>query len=343
MRYVRLGTSGVLVSELCLGCMTFGNEVSEETAHQMIDRFVDAGGIFFDTADSYWAGQSEEILGRRIGARRDDYVIATKATLRFSVDPNAIGASRKHLISSCEASLRRLRTDYVDLYQLHCWDPYTPLEETLSALDDLVRSGKVRYVGVSNYTGWQVVKASLLAELRRYPPLVSLQPQYSLVERSIERDVVPACADRGLGLLPWGPLGGGFLSGKYRRGEDPPSGSRLSKSLDWMEEWWTRRAVDRNWAILDAVEDIARDLSKTPAQVALSWLRTRPLVVAPIVGAASLEQLEDNLGAAGWDLDADDVERLTEVSDLPVEYPQRFINVAMRTRVAPELATAGAP
>jgi aryl-alcohol dehydrogenase-like predicted oxidoreductase len=316
--------------------MTFGSEVDEPTAHRIVDRFLDAGGNFFDTADSYWNGRSEEILGPRLKSRRDHVVIATKAALRVGPEPNSIGASKKHLLKSCDRSLRRLQTDYVDVYQLHCWDPATPVDETLSALDELVRAGKVRYVGASNYAGWQIMKACLVANIHGYPELTSLQPQYSLVERSIERDVVPACEDRGIGLIPWGPLGGGFLSGKYRRGEEPPEGSRLSKSLDWMEEWWTRRNVERNWAIVDVLHEVASEVGKTPAQVALKWLTTRPQVVAPILGAASLEQFEDNLGVLGWSLSDEHVKRLTEVSEPPLEYPQRFIRVAMRTRLSPE-------
>ena len=325
MRYRRLGRSGLLVSELCLGCMTFGREIDEDVSRTMVDRFVDAGGNFIDTANVYSQGLSEEITGRAVAPRRDDVVLATKARMRMGDGPNDAGVSRKHLLRQCDASLKRLGTDYIDLYQVHCWDDATPLDETLSALTDLVRHGKVRYIGVSNFTGWQVAKAAHVSEVRGHESFVSLQPQYSMVERHIEWEVVPACLDAGLGLIPWGPLGQGWLTGKYRRGEAPPEGTRIGGATDDMEEAWTKRATERNWAIVDEVGSISEETERSHAQIALNWLLHRPGVVAPIIGATKLEQLDDNLAAAGWDLDESQLERLDKVSALPDTYPYHFI------------------
>jgi aryl-alcohol dehydrogenase-like predicted oxidoreductase len=252
-------------------------------------------------------------------------VLATKARMPMGDGPNDAGVSRKHLARQCEASLDRLGTDYIDLYQVHCWDDATPLDETLSALTDLVRQGKVRYIGVSNFTGWQVAKAAHLSDARGYERFVSLQPQYSMVERHIEWEVVPACLDAGLGLIPWGPLGQGWLTGKYERGEPAPTGSRIGGATDDMEEAWSKRATERNWAVVDEVGAIAEETGKSYAQIALNWLLRRPGVAAPIIGATKLEQLEDNLGATGWELDDSQAERLDKVSALPETYPYGFI------------------
>ena len=228
MEYARLGNTGLMVSELCLGCMTFGQEADEETSGEIVGRFLDAGGNFLDTADVYSNGVSEEITGRALRSVRDDVVLATKVRFPMGEGPNDVGLSRKHIMQGCEDSLRRLGTDYIDLYQVHCWDAATPLEETLSALTDLVRSGKVRYIGVSNFTGWQLMRSLDVSEASGFERFVCLQPQYSLVERNIEREVLPVCVEEGLGVIPWSPLGGGFLSGKYRRDEEPPEGSRIA-------------------------------------------------------------------------------------------------------------------
>lgn len=335
MEYTTLGQTGLLVSRLCLGCMTFGGEADEAAASSMIAAFVDAGGNFLDTADSYWAGESEEMVGRATTGIRDELVIATKVGLRIGPGANDVGTSRERIIRSCEASLRRLRTDRIDLYQLHCFDPSTPVEESMDALRVLVDQGKIRYAGLSNFTGWQVAEARLVAEAVGLRALASVQPQYSLVERNVEKDVIPVCERYGLGVIAWGPLGGGFLSGKYRRDEPPSSEGRLGKTLPWMEEHWPRRAVEQNWAVLAAVGDIARDLGKHPAQVALNWLLTRPAVTGPIVGARSPEQLEVNLGAVGWRLAAEQEELLTKLSAIEETYPERFVRVAMGSRLAP--------
>jgi aryl-alcohol dehydrogenase-like predicted oxidoreductase len=330
MEYRRLGDTGLMVSELCLGCMTFGREASEEDSKRLVDRFLDAGGNFIDTADVYSKGVSEEITGRTIKGVRDEVVLATKVYFPMGEGPNDTGLSRKHVTQGCEDSLRRLGTDYIDLYQVHCWDSATPLKETLSALTDLVRSGKVRYIGVSNFTGWQLVKSVCLSEANGLERFVCLQPQYSLVERNIEREILPICLEEGLGVIPWSPLGGGFLSGKYRREEEPPQGSRISEAVASMEEHWDRRATDRNWRALDVVGRISEETGKSYAQISLNWLLRQDGVTAPIIGARTLEQLEDNLGASGWTLDEEQVEELSDASALEDVYPYRFIRNAQR-------------
>jgi aryl-alcohol dehydrogenase-like predicted oxidoreductase len=330
MEYRRLGKTGLMVSELCLGCMTFGREVDEEGSREIVARFLDDGGNFIDTADVYETGLSEEITGRAVKGVRGDVVLATKVRFPMGEGPNDVGLSRKHVISGCEASLRRLGTDYIDLYQVHAWDALTPLEETLSALTDLVRAGKVRYVGVSNFTGWQLMKALWISELRGLERFVCLQPQYSLVERNIEREILPVCREEDLGVIPWSPLGGGFLSGKYRRGERPTQGSRIAEAVESMEEYWDRRATERNWNTLNAVGEISEETGKSYAQISLNWLLRQEVVTAPIIGARKMDQLEDNLGATGWELSEEQGARLSEVSDLEDVYPYRFIREAQR-------------
>jgi aryl-alcohol dehydrogenase-like predicted oxidoreductase len=330
MEYRRLGVTGLMVSELCLGCMTFGRETDEENSKGLVGRFLDAGGNFIDTADVYSKGVSEEISGRAIRGVRDDVVLATKVRFPMGDGPNDVGLSRKHVTQGCEDSLRRLGTDFIDLYQVHCWDAATPLEETLSALTDLVRAGKVRYVGVSNFTAWQIMKSVCVSEANGFERFVCLQPQYSLVERNVEYEILPVCEEGGLGVIPWSPLGGGFLSGKYRRGEEPPEGSRISEAVESMEEYWDRRATERNWRVLDVVGEIAEATGRSYSQIALNWLLRQPTVTAPILGVRTMEQLEDNLGAAGWELDEDQVRRLSEAGAPEDTYPHRFIRNAQR-------------
>jgi len=330
MEYRSLGDTGLMVSELCLGCMTFGREADEGDSRKIVDRFLDAGGNFLDTADVYSKGLSEEITGRAIKGVRDDVVLATKVFFPMGDGPNDIGLSRKHVMQGCEDSLRRLGTDYIDLYQVHCWDGVTPLQETLSALTDLVRSGKVRYIGVSNFTGWQLMRSVCVSEANDLERFACLQPQYSLVERNIEREVLPVCVEEGLGVIPWSPLGGGFLSGKYRRGEKAPQGSRISEAVESMEEYWDRRATERNWATLDVVGRISEEMGKSYAQISLNWLLRQQGVTAPIIGARTLEQLEDNIGASGWELTEEQLEELSEASAIEDVYPYRFIRNAQR-------------
>ncbi|MBA3630261.1 MAG: aldo/keto reductase [Actinobacteria bacterium] len=330
MEYRRLGRSGVMVSEICLGTMTFGREIDESYSHALVDMFLDAGGNFIDTADVYSAGVSEEITGRKIKDKRDDIVLATKVRFPMGDGPNDVGVSRKHIIRGCEASLRRLGTDYIDLYQIHAWDGATPLEETMGALTDLVRQGKVRYLGLSNFSGWQIAQTVHVVDTRGYERFVSLQPQYSMVERNIDYEVRDAALEAGLGMIPWGPLGSGFLTGKYRRDQKPPEDSRIAKAEEWQAEHWHKRAVERNWATLDVVGEISEETGKSYAQIALRWLLQRDGVTAPIVGARKADQLQDNLGAAGWKLDDKQMQRLTEVSEPPEIYPYNFITNAQR-------------
>lgn len=312
-----LGSTGVQVAELCLGTMTFGNEADEEASRLILDRYLDAGGNFVDTADVYSRGTSEEILGRALRGRRDSIVLATKGRMAMSDDPNDRGASRRHLLEAVEASLRRLATDRIDLYQVHWPDETVAPEETLSALDDLVRSGKVRYVGVSNYLGSHLARAIDLCRFHGWAPIVSHQPQYSLISREIELDTLPLCVDDGIAVLPWSPLGGGLLTGKYRRGEQAPPSTRL-RDVEWLA---SARLTERNHAIAAEVGRVAEALGRTSAQIALNWVLHRPGVTAPIIGARTLAQLEDNLGAAGWNLDADHLETLDVVSRPDLFYP----------------------
>jgi aryl-alcohol dehydrogenase-like predicted oxidoreductase len=328
MQYRSLGKTGLKVSELCLGTMTFGRETTEADSHAMLDRFVAAGGNFIDTADVYSLGKSEEILGRWMKRQdRDNLVVATK--VRFGTDDpanrrvNRSGLSRKHIVSEVDASLKRLQLDYIDLYQVHNWDPATPFEETLSTLNDLVRIGKVRYIGASNYSGWQLQKAIDTSRANGWEPFFCLQALYNLLDRELEWELLPVCRNEGIGVIPWSPLRGGWLAGKYRRGMNaPPSGTRveIADQRGWSESW-TRYANERTWTIVDALDAVGKEAGKTPAQVALNWLLRRPGVTAPIIGARSMTQLNDNLGATGWALDEAQMKRLTEVSATTWPYP----------------------
>ncbi|PWH15559.1 MAG: aldo/keto reductase [Ardenticatenia bacterium] len=325
MEIRNLGSTGLRVSGLCLGTMTFARETDEETSLRMIERFIEAGGNFIDTADIYSAGRSEEIVGKALKGRRHDFIIATKVRFRMGPGPNNVGLSRKHIIEGCEASLRRLQTDYIDLYQAHCWDPYTPLEETLAAFDDLVHAGKVRYIGVSNFTGWQLMKALWLSDKHGWARFVCLQPRYNLVDRQAERELLPICREEGLGVIPWSPLGGGFLSGKYERDKPMPQGARIASAQPHWPEAMGRQGTERAWRTLEVVRDIARQRGKTPSQIALAWLLAQPGITAPILGARTLEQLEDNLGCVGWYLTEEELKQLDQASALEDAYPYHFI------------------
>jgi aryl-alcohol dehydrogenase-like predicted oxidoreductase len=338
MEYRTLGTSGCSVSTLTLGTMTFGQETDEPTAHQQLDAFMEAGGNLVDTADVYNAGTSEEIIGRWLAERpaevRDRAVIATKGRFPTGPDVNDVGVSRRHLQRALEASLRRLGVDCVDLYQVHAFDPVTPLEETLNTLDDMVRSGKVRYVGLSNYTGWQVQKAVALAREHGWTSPVTLQPQYNLLVRELEWEIVPSCLDAGLGLLPWSPLGGGWLTGKYTSEERPSGQTRLGEDPERGVEAYDRRSTQqRTWDVVDAVRKVADDRGVTMAQVALAWLADRPAVTSVILGARTTGQLEDNLAAAGLHLTEDETARLDAASDPgAADYPYGVFGIAQRHR-----------
>jgi aryl-alcohol dehydrogenase-like predicted oxidoreductase len=330
MNYRYLGQTGLKVSELCLGAMTFGRETEEALSYQMMARFVEAGGNFIDTADVYSRGLSEEIVGRWLKDKsRDDFVIATKVRFAMAEGPNEVGLSRKHILAGVEASLRRLGTDYIDLYQVHGWDGRTPLAETLSTLNNLVQSGKVRYLGVSNFSGWQLQKAIDLSRQMGWEPFVCLQPLYNLLDRQVELELLPVCQNEGLGLIPWSPLRGGWLSGKYRRGMTaPPGGTRVQAASEqgWSEAW-EEYSTERTWSVLDVLFAVAEEVGKSPAQVALNWLLQRPGVTAPIIGARTMEQLENNLGAVGWSLGEAQMARLNQVSDVPLPvYPYRMIS-----------------
>ena len=325
MEYRQLGHSGLRISRLTMGTMTFGGRgefagvgaTDVYGARRQIEMAIDAGVNLIDTADVYSGGVAEEIVGQALGARRDDVLLATKVRFPMGSGPNDAGLSRHHLIRGCEASLRRLATDHIDLYQVHEWDGQTPLEETLEALDHLVRSGKVRYVGCSNFAGWQVMKALGIADRAGLPRFVSQQVYLSLQERSAEYEIVPSAIDQGLGLLIWSPLAGGLLSGKYRRGQDAPPGSR--HAADWDEP--PIYDEDKLYDTIDVVVEIAEARGVSPARVALAWLLGRPGVTSVVVGARTDEQLADNLAATELSLSAEEVARLEAISRPPLIYP----------------------
>lgn len=324
MEYHMLGKTGLKVSELCMGAMTFGREASESDSFAMLNRFVESGGNFIDTANVYSTGVSEEIVGRWLAKkRRDDFVVATKVRFQMGAAANDLGLSRKHILSSAAASLSRLKTDYIDLYQVHAWDPLTPLEETLSTLNDLVRRGMVRYIGASNFRAWQLQKAIDLSRANGWDSFVCLQPQYNLLTRATEFELVPLCRTEGLGMIPWSPLRGGWLSGKFHRGMSaPPADSRVkvAEEKGWGENW-TSYNKEATWKILDELAAVARDAGKTEAQVAIRWLMQKPGVTAPIVGARTMEQLTNNLAVTGWSLSDSQMQRLDSASEPPVSYP----------------------
>jgi aryl-alcohol dehydrogenase-like predicted oxidoreductase len=324
MEYHQLGSTGVRVSELCLGTMTFGRETTDAAAGAIVDRFVGAGGNFIDTANGYGSprGSSESILGGVLNGCRDQIVLATKVRFATGDGPNDRGLSRRHIRQQCEASLRRLRTDWIDLYQVHSWDPHAPLDETLSALDELVREGKVRYLGASNFAGWQLAKARGISLAREWEPFVSLQPTYSLVTRDIERELLPLCRHDGIAVLPYGPLAGGLLSGKYREGEVPPPDTRADDPI--ASRGMSFQMTARAFATARAVQTVASTSGRTPSQVALNWVLTRDGVTAPILGVRSIEQLDDNLGATGWRLTSEDELLLNKASRITLGYPHDF-------------------
>jgi aryl-alcohol dehydrogenase (NADP+) len=318
MQYRTLGTSGAVVSAYALGTMTFGAEATEAESHAILDGYVAAGGNFIDTADVYSSGVSEEIIGRWLAARPDArgrVLLATKGRFPMGASPNDVGNSRRHLNRALDDSLRRLGVEQIDLYQLHAWDPVTPLEESLGFLQDAVAAGKIAYYGFSNFLGWQLTKAVHVARARGWNGPVTLQPQYSLLVREIESEIVPAALDAGIGLLPWSPLGGGWLSGKYKRDQPPAGATRLGENPErGMEAWEARNADPRTWDIVDAVHDIAGRHDATAAQVALAWLAEQPAVSSVILGVRSTEQLADNMAAADLQLTEDELIRLDEVS-----------------------------
>jgi aryl-alcohol dehydrogenase-like predicted oxidoreductase len=312
------------VSRLALGAMLMGDSTPAAEAHRMLDRFVDAGGTLVDTADTYGDGESERTLAPWLAKRRDDVVIATK--VRFATDePGGEGLAPDRIRAACDASLRRLGVDVIDLYQVHAPDPAVPLEETLEALDGLVRAGKVRALGASNFPAWLLAWAVALQDRHGWAPFVGLQAQYSLVERSIEIDALPFCRAAGLGVLPWGPLGAGFLTGRYRRGAAIPEGSRMATAEDDYEEAPDRRAIERNFRVVAAAEQIAATRGATVAQVAIAWLLGVEGVAAPIIGPRTYAHLEDLLGAASLELTAAERARLEAPAGPPELYPHRML------------------
>ena len=326
----KLGRSGLQVSPLCLGAMNFGNAqfgCDEKTSIAIIDAYLDAGHNFIDTANVYSGTQSEVIVGKAVKARREDVVIATKAAGPLGPGPFQSGTSRKHVVRAVEDSLRRLDTDYIDLYQMHRLDTETPVDETLSTLNDLVRQGKVRYIGVSNWTASSIVEAAMLASSHGWEPLASLQPQYSIITRDIEVEIVPVCQKFGLGIIPWSPLGGGLLTGKYARGREPTADMRFGTPGPMTKMWRERLLRDRNYDIVEAVQAEARKLGVSPIAFSLAWNLDRPGIVAPIIGPKSVQQLNDNLAALDVVLPPDVVQKIDEASQPALVYPHDFLRM----------------
>lgn len=351
MEYRFLGKTGLRVAELGMGCMTLENGFDENLGHRMLDRYVDAGGNLLDVADNYPG--AEEAVGRWIKSRgqRSQYVLQSKVRFPVGSGPNDVGLTRKHILDGVENSLRKLQTDYLDVYQSHCWDFVTPIEETLRVFDDLVSAGKVRYIGASNFTGWQITKAVAVSDANRWVRYASLQSQYSLLCRFPEWEIIPACLEAGVSVTAWSPLASGWLTGKYKKDALPPRGSRLAEAVETEEDWANILSVgvnatvphphklkqeevyqkkvneiesDRRWRIIEAVGDVAQKHGKTCSQIALAWILNRPEKITPIIGATKMEQLEDNLGAAGIRLADDEMEWLNQISDPGNPYPLDF-------------------
>ena len=327
MRYKLLGRSGLRVSELCLGAMTFGEELgwgaSKEESRWIFDAFTEAGGNFIDTANYYTGGTSERFVGEFVSAERGRFVIATKYTLNMTPDdPNAGGNHRKNMVRSLEDSLRRLRTDYVDLYWVHAWDPMTPLEETMRALDDMVRAGKILYVGISDAPAWVVSRANILADLMGWSAFAGLQIPYSLIERTPERELLPMAQALDIAVTPWGILGGGVLTGKYKTGKPRPKDARYGSQEAWGDLYLT----ERNMRIAEEVERVAKEIGRTTSQIAVAWVRQRPQgVIIPILGATKLAQLADNLGCLEFSLSEEQQKRLDDASRVDLGFPLAFL------------------
>jgi aryl-alcohol dehydrogenase-like predicted oxidoreductase len=331
-----LGNTGIKVSELCFGTMTFGGrggwkvvgELGQREADSLVNMAVDSGVNFFDTADVYSEGLAEEMLGKALGSKRKDVIIASKVRGRTGPGPNDVGLSRHHVIKGCNESLKRLDTDYIDLYQVHAFDDRTPLEETLKALDDLVRQGKVRYVACSNFAGWQLMKALAISDAYGWERFVTLQAYYSLLSRELENELVPLCLDQGLGILPWSPLAGGFLSGKFRRGKARPEGARLSRPESRVVQFDEEKGFD----MVEELDRIAQEHRATVAQAALNYLLRKPGVCSVIIGAKTSEQLADNLKAADWEMTSEEVTKLDELSQPPRPYPYWMLEAGRQGR-----------
>jgi aryl-alcohol dehydrogenase-like predicted oxidoreductase len=326
MEYRRLGASGFTVPVLSYGCGTFGGKgeffkawgaTDESGARRLVDICLEAGVSMFDSADIYSAGESERILGTAIKGRRDKVIISTKATFRSGEAANDVGSSRFHLIAACEAALKRLGTDYIDLFQLHGFDAITPIEEVMSTLDDLVRAGKIRYVGVSNFSGWHLMKSLAVADRYGYARYVANQTYYSLIGRDYEWELMPLGQDQGVGAVVWSPLGWGRLTGKIRRGAPLPETSRLHKTADMGPQV----SDGYLYKVVDALDEIARQTGKSVPQIALNWLLQRPTIATVLIGARNEEQLRQNLGAVGWSLTKEQIAALDAASATPLAYP----------------------
>lgn len=318
MEYRRMGRSGLKVSEICLGTMTFGHGADEAEAKAIVDLALEAGINFFDTANSYSNGRSEELLGKALKGRRRDAVVATKFFNPMGSGPNDSGMSRVHIMQAIEDSLRRLQMDYVDLYYIHHVDRETPLEEMLRALDDLVHQGKVRYIACSNYEAWRLMEALWISDSKNLARFECYQPQYSLVVRDIEQEIMPICRLKGLGVVVWSPLAGGFLTGKYKPGERSVSGTRSDEGWAYPKQYFAANADETLATLLET----SQALGRSPAQVAIRWVLEQPGLTSAIVGARTADQLRDNLGATGWRLEGEALETLNRVSHLPDRYPE---------------------
>ncbi|RIK54380.1 MAG: aldo/keto reductase [Chloroflexi bacterium] len=318
MEYRRMGRSGLKVSEICLGTMTFGHGTDEAEAKAIVDLALEAGINFFDTANSYSNGRSEELLGKALKGRRRDAVVATKFFNPMGSGPNDSGMSRVHIMQAIEDSLRRLQMDYVDLYYIHHVDRETPLEEMLRALDDLVHQGKVRYIACSNYEAWRLMEALWISDSKNLARFECYQPQYSLVVRDIEQEIMPICRLKGLGVVVWSPLAGGFLTGKYKPGERSVSGTRSDEGWAYPKQYFAANADETLATLLET----SQALGRSPAQVAIRWVLEQPGLTSAIVGARTADQLRDNLGATGWRLEGEALETLNRVSHLPDRYPE---------------------
>ena len=317
MEYRRMGRSGLKVSEICLGTMTFGHGTDQGEATRMVDLALDEGVNFFDTANAYGGGQSETMLGNALKGRRRGAVVATKFFNPMGGGPNDSGMSRVHIMEAIEDSLRRLQMDYVDIYYIHHVDEQTPLDEMLRALDDLVRQGKVRYTACSNYEAWRLMEAMWISDKHDLARFACYQPQYSLVVRDIEQEIVPVCQLKGLGIVPWSPLAGGFLTGKYQPGQRTQPDTRSDEGWAYPAQYFADNA-DETLAVL---LEVAAQLDRSPAQVAVRWVLEQPLITSAIIGARTVEQAQDNIAASGWQLPDDALERLNTVSYLPPRYP----------------------
>jgi aryl-alcohol dehydrogenase-like predicted oxidoreductase len=335
MEYTKLGSTGVIVSRLCFGTMTFGQSqwklggVDQKLADEMVNAAVNNGINFFDTADVYSSGQSEEMLGKALGTKRQDVIIATKARGRTGKGHNDAGLSRKHIFDAVEKSLKRLGTDYIDLYQVHGWDSLTPLEETMIALNDIVRSGKVRYIGFSNYAAWQAALSMGISERLSLARFETAQVHYSLLCRDIEYEIVPLCQEKGIGILPWSPLSGGFLSGKYKKDEQPPAGTRIGDRGVWFPFF----EKEVGFHVVDVLKEMSAKMKSSPSQISLAWLLSKPFVTSVILGARAMEQLKDNLGSVDVQIGEDYMKKLEDITAPRLQYPNWMIHTQAQDRL----------